>query len=131
MTKVATLDNAEATLGKEVSKRTIAFYFFSDPVVLFAVLFLSIITLSAFGADFVAPHDPLEQNLRLRNMPPLTPATSDNGFPHIFGTDPLGRDVLSRMLYGARVSLTVGLSSAVISGLLGSLLGITAGYHEV
>lgn len=129
MTKVATLDDVEETTSKEVSRRAIAFHFFSDPINLFAVLFLCIIIISAFGANFFAPYDPLEQNLRLRNMPPLTAATSDNGFLHIFGTDPLGRDVFSRMLYGARVSLTVGFSSAIISGLLGSLLGIIAGYR--
>lgn len=100
-----------------------------DPVTFGAAMIFSLILFAAVGAEIIAPHDPLEQNLRLRNMPPLTPSVTENPFPHILGTDPLGRDLLSRIIFGARVSLTVGLSSAIVSGLVGSLLGIIAGYY--
>ena len=100
-----------------------------DPTTFFAVMFLSLILIAAVGAEIVAPHDPLKQNLRLRNMPPMTPSVTENPVPHILGTDPLGRDILSRIIFGARVSLTVGLSSAIVSGLLGCTLGIIAGYY--
>ena len=100
-----------------------------DPTTCFAVIVLSLILIASVGAEVVAPHDPLEQNLRMRNMAPLTPSAGENSFPHIFGTDPLGRDIFSRIIFGARVSLTIGLSSALVSGLIGSLLGIIAGYY--
>ncbi len=105
-----------------------------DPVTLFATLVLALILVSAAGAELVAPHDPLEQDLNLRNIPPMSYAKDDNdlsiGRPFILGTDPLGRDVLSRIIFGARVSLTVGLSSAFVSGLIGTLLGIIAGFYR-
>jgi peptide/nickel transport system permease protein len=105
-----------------------------DPVTFFAILILALILVSAVGAELVAPHDPLQQDLNLRNIPPMSFAKDDNGLsigrPFILGTDPLGRDVLSRMIFGARVSLTVGLSSALVSGLIGTLLGIIAGFYR-
>ncbi len=105
-----------------------------DPVTFFATLILGMILISAAGAELVAPHDPLDQDLRRRNLAPMSYALDENeqpiGIPYILGTDPLGRDVLSRMIFGARVSLTVGLSSALVSGLIGTLLGIIAGYYR-
>jgi peptide/nickel transport system permease protein len=105
-----------------------------DPVTFFATMILAMVLISAVGAELVAPHDPLEQDLNLRNIPPMSYAKDDNdlsiGRPFILGTDPLGRDVLSRMIFGARVSLTVGLSSALVSGLIGTLLGIIAGFYR-
>ena len=105
-----------------------------DPVTFFATMILAMVLISAVGAELVAPHDPLEQDLKLRNQPPLARALDENdlptGFPFLLGTDPLGRDILSRIIFGARVSLTVGLSSALVSGLIGTLLGVIAGYYR-
>ncbi len=105
-----------------------------DPVTFFSVFVLLVILISAVGAEVVAPHDPLDQDLNRRNMPPWSYATDENGMPvgrvYILGTDPLGRDVLSRMIFGARVSITVGLTSAIVSGLIGTLLGVLAGYYR-
>ena len=99
-----------------------------DPVAVFALCVLTLLLIAVLGAAQVAPYDPLRQNLRLRNQPPGTPAAVAGGFPHILGTDELGRDLLSRLIHGARVSLTVGLGSALLSGAAGTALGIFAGY---
>ncbi len=74
----------------------------------------------ALLAPWLAPYDPAAQNLPLRLLPP-SPG-------HWMGTDELGRDILSRVLYGARISMTVGASVVFGSGLLGLILGLLAGY---
>jgi peptide/nickel transport system permease protein len=77
-------------------------------------------------APLVAPHDPYVQNLNQRLIPP---AWYEKGsWAHLLGTDNLGRDYLSRTLYGARISLLIGLSAMLISGLIGTTLGLVAGY---
>lgn len=78
------------------------------------------ILVAIFG-PMLAPQGINEQNLAIRLLPP----SSD----YWFGTDDLGRDVLSRILHGARLSLTVGISAVVLSAFFGSLLGIIAGYY--
>ncbi|MBJ7556189.1 ABC transporter permease [Marinomonas spartinae] len=87
---------------------------------------LAVIILAALFAPWLAPHDPYVQNVSQRMIPPIW---HDKGtWNHILGTDKLGRDYLSRLLYGARISLTIGISAAVISGLIGTTLGVLAGY---
>lgn len=113
-----------------VSRLAIVRNLLRDKTTFFAISCLALILVAAIGADLVAPYDPLEQNLRLRNQPPMTPGVGDKSFPHILGTDPLGRDVLSRLIFGARVSLMVGFSSALVSGIVGTFLGIVAGYYR-
>jgi len=103
---------------------------FSDATTAFAIVFLIIILIATAAAEYVAPYDHLQQNLRMRNLPPMTPAVDGDSFPHVLGTDPLGRDVLSRLIFGARVSLMVGLSSALVSGTIGTILGLWAGYYR-
>lgn len=100
-----------------------------DLPTLLACLFLLAVIGSALGAPLLAPYDPLAQNLALRNQPPLTLA-ADGGFPHLFGTDALGRDVFSRLMHGSRVSLSVGFASVLISGTLGVTLGLISGYYR-
>ena len=103
----------------------------SEPLALVAFGFLVLISLLAIGADVFAPFDPLDQELRLRNMPPGTAATSEGWLSsHLLGTDPLGRDLLSRIIYGGRVSLIVGIASVVLSGSIGVLLGLVSGYRR-
>ncbi len=87
---------------------------------------LLLILLVALLAPWLAPHDPYAQDLVNRTAPPLW---KDKGsWLHPLGTDPLGRDYLSRLLYGARISLLIGISVAVISGLIGTTMGMLAGY---
>jgi peptide/nickel transport system permease protein len=90
-----------------------------------AALMLGIVA-SAVFAPFVAPHDPLAVNIRHRLAPP---AWMEGGAPqHLLGTDQVGRDLLSRVIYGGRVSLVVGVAAVLISASLGVLLGLTGGY---
>lgn len=93
-------------------------------VVGFGLLVLFI--LLALAAPLLAPHDPYLQNLTARNVPPFWYAKGN--WLHPLGTDPLGRDYLSRLLYGARISLLIGISVVVISGLIGTTMGLLAGY---
>jgi peptide/nickel transport system permease protein len=77
-------------------------------------------------APWIAPHDPLAVNIRHRLAPP---AWMEGGASqHILGTDPVGRDLLSRMIYGGRVSLVIGVSAVLISTSIGVLAGLAAGY---
>ena len=99
-----------------------------DRVTLSALVFVALVITAAVGAGVFSPHDPYVQSLLLRNEGPMTPA--DQGIAHILGTDALGRDQLSRLIYGSRISLTVGLASVLVSGILGTLLGLFAGYYR-
>ena len=85
-----------------------------------SALVIALIALAAIFAPVVAPYDPTKQDLlnRLQGM----------SAQHIFGTDQLGRDVLSRMIYGARTSLLIGLVPTLVSMLLGAVLGLISGY---
>lgn len=83
--------------------------------------------LLALAAPLLAPRDPLEQTLRARLKPPIW---SERGvIPHVLGTDEFGRDVLSRILYGGRVSLAVGIVTVLVAGPIGVLIGTLAGYY--
>jgi peptide/nickel transport system permease protein len=87
---------------------------------------LAAIILIALLAPLLAPHDPIAQDLSRRLLPPFW---HDRAVPeHLLGTDHLGRDYLSRMIYGARVSLGVGLGVILVSGTIGITLGLIAGY---
>lgn len=91
-----------------------------------AAAVLAAIIASAALAPWVAPRDPLEVNIRARLAPPVWMA---GGSPrHLLGTDPVGRDLLSRVVYGGRVSLVVGVSAVLLSTTIGVLLGLAAGY---
>lgn len=87
---------------------------------------LGTIVLLALAAPWLATHDPYLQDLNVRLTPPVW---SDRGsWEHPLGTDHLGRDYLARLLYGARISLLIGLTTALVGGLIGTALGVTAGY---
>ena len=85
-----------------------------------------LIVLAAVFAPVIAPHDPLEQNLRAAKQPPAWQEGGSWEYP--LGTDNLGRDMLSRIIYGTRVSLTVGFFGVLIAATLGILAGLLAGY---
>src|SRR6476660_5006704 len=85
-------------------------------------LFVAIVLAAALFAPWLAPHDPLSGDLRSAYL--VRP-----GSRFVLGTDTQGRDVLSRVLYGARISLSVGLISQSVSVTLGVFLGLVAGYY--
>ncbi len=81
---------------------------------------------AALAAPLLAPHDPYAQDLGQRLVPPIWDAKGS--LDHPLGTDQLGRDYLSRLLFGARISLLIGFSAALISGVIGTALGLVGGY---
>lgn len=90
-----------------------------------AILFALIVLVAVF-APLLAPHDPTDQSLRDSKLPPAWQAKGDARFP--LGTDANGRDILSRVIYGARVSLTVSFFGVLIAAGLGMTIGLVAGY---
>ena len=89
------------------------------------IILIAFFVLAAVFAPLVAPYDPNSQNLLGRMKPPGTVSRS---FHYLLGSDELGRDLLSRLIYGARVSLFVAIASVILSGVVGVLLGMLAGY---
>jgi peptide/nickel transport system permease protein len=90
------------------------------PELLFGAAVLLAVLLMALFAPWLAPFDPQLQNLEERLAPP--------SWSHLCGLDELGRDILSRLVYGTRISVMVGLSVVLLAGLVGTLLGAVAGY---
>jgi peptide/nickel transport system permease protein len=98
----------------------------TQPVSFVSFVILSVVIITAVAAPLVAPHDPTLQSLRLRLKPPVWQDGAETGY--WLGTDALGRDMLSRMIYGARVSLIVGVLAVLLQGVIGVIVGLLAGY---
>ena len=90
-----------------------------------SVIVVSVL-LIALLAPLLAPNDPYQQDLLKRLVPPVW--DSRGSWEHVLGTDHLGRDYLSRLIYGARISLLIGIGAALISGIIGTIMGVMAGY---
>jgi peptide/nickel transport system permease protein len=88
---------------------------------------LALVVACAVAAPVLAPHDPTRQNLRSRDLPPMWMAGGDATFP--LGTDQLGRDLLSRLVHGARVSLAVGVLGTLVAVVVGVSVGSVAGFY--
>lgn len=108
------------TPGQQLRKRM-----FGHQGFMIGAVFLVLLVLVAIFAPVLAPHDPYAQSLGDRM---LRPVFMDGTWEHPLGTDHLGRDYLSRLIYGARISLLIGAIAALISGLIGTALGVAAGY---
>jgi ABC-type dipeptide/oligopeptide/nickel transport system permease subunit len=93
---------------------------------LLAAVFMLAIVGCALAAPLIAPHDPVSVDIRHRLAPPawMAGGTAD----HLLGTDQVGRDLFSRMIYGGRVSLLIGVAAVLVSSTIGVLLGLAAGY---
>lgn len=102
--------------------------FSGNRVALVAFLILAGIIVVSVLAPFIAPYDPTKGKLSERLLPPSLAPSKSGGFPHLLGTDPQGRDVLSRLIYGGRVSLSVAFSVVLIAGAIGTVLGLLSGY---
>ncbi len=94
--------------------------FFRRKVVLFGTVIITLLFLASVFAPFIAPYDPYKQSLREALQQPTK--------EHLLGTDPLGRDVLSRIIFGTRTSLSVGIVSVGVGALFGMTLGLVSGY---
>ncbi|MCO6537127.1 dipeptide ABC transporter permease DppC [Gilliamella sp.] len=102
------------------------FYFSKNKGAVVGLVFIIIVALLAIFANFVAPHSPSEQFRDALLTPPVW--MKDGSWQFILGTDDVGRDILSRLIYGARLSLLVGCLVVIISLILGITLGLIAGY---
>ncbi|WP_415818910.1 ABC transporter permease [Bordetella tumbae] len=89
-------------------------------------LILLVLTVVAVGAPWLAPHDPYAQSLAHRLLPPVWQA--GGSWDYVLGTDQVGRDYLSRLIYGTRISLIVGFGAASVGCVIGVTLGVCAGY---
>ena len=122
MAQAQTQQDAVAATGVETRSRWEDFRrnFFSNRLALAGTVIMSIFILMAIFAPLVAPYDPLQQDLTGKFAPPSR--------AHLLGQDELGRDILSRIIYGARISLTAGLAAVAIATGAGTLIGVVAGY---
>jgi peptide/nickel transport system permease protein len=91
-------------------------------------IIVAILFLTALLAPVLAPHDPLRQDLLMTQLPPAWAPGGEASF--LFGTDSLGRDILSRLIYGARIAVIVAVVAASLACLIGSLLGLAAGFYR-
>jgi peptide/nickel transport system permease protein len=94
-------------------------------LVLGGTMLIAIVAI-ALAAPLLAPHDPYNQDLAHRLIPPVWHAKGS--WDHALGTDKLGRDYLSRLIFGARISLLIGTLTVLISGTIGTVIGVCAGY---
>ena len=119
--------NSKSEVKKNAFQRFLQ-HFSGNSLALFAFILLILIIAISIFAPFIAPYDPAKGNIVNRLKPPTLERPADGGFPHILGTDQQGRDVLSRLIYGGRVSMSVGFTVVAIGGTIGTLLGLIAGY---
>jgi len=112
------LANAAATKRRVPGLRRFARVFFSRPVVVFGFGSVVVLVLMAIFAPLIAPYDPYEQN--------LAQVLQDPSPEHWLGTDTLGRDTLSRIIYGSRVALLVGVGTVAMAATIGTTLGLIA-----
>ena len=113
--------------GQSISWRRIRRILKRDLVGWIGVVILAAAVLSAVFAQFIAPHDPLAQSIPDRFLPPAFAGGSPE---YLLGTDQLGRDIFSRMLHAGQISIIIGLVTALLAGVIGSTLGILAGWRE-
>ncbi len=101
--------------------KEVLFQLWKSKAAFIGLIVILVFYLCALFAPFVATHDPIEQNIEQRKLPPF----SDG---HILGTDELGRDLFSRIVYGARISMLIGAVSVGIALIIGTTVGLVAGY---
>ena len=121
MQKEMILEQEEAVIKKRSQLKEIWRRFRRNKQAMVGMCMLLLMIFSAIFASVISPYDPLQQDIINRLQPPSA--------AHFFGTDELGRDIFSRILYGSRISLTVGLIAVSISSVVGCALGAIAGYY--
>ncbi|WP_353645125.1 ABC transporter permease [Mesorhizobium sp. WSM2239] len=123
---MSTVSTAAEEIGAASPAARLRRRIFGHYGLVFGITVLGLILVIALFAPLLAEHDPYSQDLLARMKPPFWMAGSDPD--HVLGTDHLGRDYLARLLYGARISLAIGFIAALISGLIGTAMGVAAGY---
>ena len=121
------IDAATSRPGPSLAERRLRAVL-AEPKVYLGGGFILLLLLIAIFAPLVAPKNPLDQDLMLASLPPAGVAGAEPGY--WLGTDDLGRDVLSRLIYGARVALIVAFVAASLAALVGSVLGLIAGWYR-
>ncbi|MGP4088282.1 ABC transporter permease [Streptomyces sp. KR55] len=125
MSPIAT-DRTPAQAPADDSRSVVLRALLRNKLAVASLTVLALLLAAAVFAPLIAPYDPNAQNLLLRLRPP---AWHDGGSSaHLLGTDQLGRDMLSRVIHGARVSLLVGAGAALLAGVIGTAVGLTSGY---
>lgn len=94
-----------------------------SPTGLLGALIIVLICLVGIFAPWISPYDPVETNITAKLLPPLSEG-------HILGTDQLGRDILSRLIHGTTVSLIIGMTTVFFAGLIGTIVGVAAGFFR-
>ena len=98
-----------------------------SPVGIVGTLMVALVILIAVVTPAIAPHDPTQHHRKQRFLPPAWLEEGDSEY--LLGTDQLGRDVLSRILYGSRISVLIGISAVIVGGMIGASLGLVAGFY--
>ncbi|MFI5675121.1 ABC transporter permease [Streptomyces cellulosae] len=112
---------AEPSIARVSQWSDIRHRFFANKLAVVGLVIIGLLILTAIFAPLLAPHDPLAQDLNATLQSP--------GGAHLLGTDALGRDQLSRLIYGSRVAVIVGLASILVALTIGIVLGALAGYY--
>ena len=116
-----------ATAGPSLASRRLRALLAEPKVIIGGGFILALIVIALF-APWIAPKNPLDQDLMLASLPPAGVASAEPGY--YFGTDDLGRDVLSRLIYGARIALIVAFVAASLAAIAGTALGLLAGWYR-
>src|SRR6267378_3368247 len=114
-------DLPRATSGSRAWRK-----FARNPTAVLGALILLSVVSAALAAPWITPHDPATQSLIRRFTPPVWAPDGNAAYP--LGTDQVGRDILSRIIYGARISLVVGISAVLVSLVVGVTLGLLSGF---
>ncbi len=117
MSMRADVDDAPSRPGRDLARALLA-----NPSFTLGAMLVAAMAAMAFAADWLAPFDPLRGNFRARMVAP--------GAPYWLGTDHFGRDILSRIMHGAKLSLWIGLAVMVVTGFAGTAIGAVAGYFR-
>lgn len=118
----------EAPVKTVTARRTALRKLMRDKGAVVSFTILAIIVTAALLAPVIAPHDPYDNNLRNMLKPPVW---APGALPeHLLGTDGLGRDIVSRLLYGTRTTLMMGILAVIAGGVIGSFMGLMAAYYK-
>ena len=115
-------EDRRVTRGQKVLRKLL-----ENKGAVFGLIMVLGVIFSAIFAPLISPHDPILQDVEKRLLPPLGQAGAESNY--LLGTDQLGRDIVSRLIYGARISIVVSVSAVVFSAFLGTIIGLFSGFY--